>query len=109
MHNSLAPQAAGAETVVGLSVAPKLFQGILATWESPEGFGAWGNVCCLISELAPQKKIIKKVPDGMDCKNRKRKESICFSASWCSVSTIRIVDSGLKWRTSMLSFRVCNA
>lgn len=61
MHNSLAPQAAGSETVVGLSVAPKLSQGKWAAWESPEGFGAWGNECCLFSELAPQKKIIKKV------------------------------------------------
>lgn len=60
MHNFLAPQAAGSETVVGLSVAPKVSQGIWATWERPEGFGAWGNVCCLFSELAPQTKIIIK-------------------------------------------------
>lgn len=61
MHNSLAHQVAGSETVVGLSVALKLSQGIWATWEHPEGFGAWGNVCCLFSELAPPQKIVKKV------------------------------------------------
>lgn len=61
MHNSLARQVAGSETVVGRSVAPKLSQGIWATWERPEGFGAWGNVCCLFRELAPPKRIVKKV------------------------------------------------
>lgn len=77
MHNSLAPQAAGSETVLELSVAPKPFQEKWATWEHPEGFGAWGNMYCLFSELAPQKKIVKEgVPNGMECKNRRLMQSV---------------------------------
>lgn len=97
MHNSLAPQAAGSETVVGLSVVPKLFQGIWATWEQPEGFGAWGHVHCLCRELAPQKK--KKrckegVPDGLEGRSRKPNQSVSalFGVS-SALPTFRILVS----------------
>jgi hypothetical protein len=63
VHNSLTPQAAGSETV-GFPWPPnhpKEFEEYGQLWERLEGFGAWGNVCCLFSELAPWKKKIVKV------------------------------------------------
>lgn len=95
MHNSLAPQAAGSETVVGLSVVPKLSQRIWATWEPPEGCGAWGKACSLFGELAPQKKDVKKV---FLVAGRAEAGSL-ISLLWGSVSTNHVSDSGLKWIT----------
>lgn len=79
MHNSLAPQAAGSETVVGLSVVPKLSQRIWATWEPPEGCGAWGKACSLFGELASQKKDVKKV-FLVAGRGRQEASSVCSGA-----------------------------
>lgn len=106
VHNSLAPRAAGSETVAGLSVAPKLSQAIWAPWERPEGFGAWGKVRCLLGELAPRKRMGKAV--FLMGWGANRKPSVCISTIGCSVSTTHGFHSGLKWITSVFVASVCN-